>query len=87
MPQTSKVNGLKSLGPVPEKWLDTVGIHTKEDLEQIGPKGAFEMIKMAGFHPTANVLYALMGALSGGHWVDIAEQMHIEDLFEENELN
>jgi len=77
----SEIRKLKNLGPVSEKRLNSVGIYTRQDLEKVGPKSAFDLIKRAGFHPTVNLLYALVGAINGEHWVEVAKNIKIEEIF------
>jgi len=81
MSDKSELTKLKGIGPVSEKWLNAVGVYTKEDLEKIGPRRVYEMVKRAGFHPTVNLLYALVGALNGVHWMEVAESIKVEEFF------
>jgi DNA transformation protein and related proteins len=77
----SEIKDLKNLGPQSEDWLNAIGIYSKNDLKKVGPKRAFELVKRAGFHPSINLLYALIGAINGQHWIDVAKSVKIEDLF------
>jgi DNA transformation protein len=61
-----------------EKRLNEVGIHTRADLERIGPVEAYRRIRartMGGTTPKCYYLYSLQGALLGVHWDDLPEGM------------
>ena len=62
---------LQGLGPASEKALKAIGIHTRADLERIGPVQAFLELRAQGA-VSLNFLYAMVGALQGRHWADIA---------------
>ncbi len=68
-----ELSKLKGLGPKSEKYLNQVGIFTRDDLEEIGPVRAFIRLKQAKeINPSLNFLYAMVGALQDEHWADIA---------------
>jgi DNA transformation protein len=54
---------LEILGPVSQRWLADAGIRTRAQLERIGSVAAFRKVAAAGHAPSANLLYALEGAL------------------------
>ncbi len=62
---------LQGLGPASEKALNAIGIHSRADLEAIGPVQAFLRLRARG-RVSLNFLYAMVGALEGRHWADIA---------------
>ena len=65
---------LKGLGPKSERCLNEIGIKTKSDLESIGPIRAFLRLREeSSTKPNLNFLYAMVGALEGRHWADIAK--------------
>ncbi len=65
---------LKGLGPVSERYLDEIGIHTREQLEEIGAIGAYIKLKeQCSVDPSLNFLYAMVGALEDKHWAKIAK--------------
>ena len=69
-----ELSKLKGLGPKSEKCLNEIGIKTKSDLETIGPIQAFlKLRKESSIKPSLNFLYAMVGALDGRHWADIAK--------------
>ena len=67
---------LPGLGPKSAQCLQQVGIHTRADLEAIGPVKAYVLVERncTGLKPSLNLLYALVGALEGKHWQEIAKK-------------
>jgi len=79
----AKLSELKGLGPKSEKCLKEIGISTKEQLEKVGAVKAFiELQKKSNINPSLNFLYAMVGALEGKHWADIAKSERERLLFE-----
>ena len=79
----AKLSELKGLGPKSERCLNKIGIHTKEQLEKIGEVRAFIKLKKdRSINPSLNFLYAMVGALEGKHWADIAKSEKGRLLFE-----
>ena len=70
-----KKKKFRNIGPVSESWLNEIGIDSLEELEKIGPYNAFEKIQQAGFNPSKNFLYALIGAIQDEDWKIIADAM------------
>jgi len=69
-----ELSKLKGLGPKSEKCLNEIGIKTKDDLKKIGPVRAFMKLRSeCSIKPSLNFLYAMVGALEGRHWADIAK--------------
>ena len=69
-----ELSKLKGLGPKSEKCLNEIGIKTKSDMEAMGPIQAFlKLRKECSIKPSLNFLYAMVGALDGRHWTDIAK--------------
>ncbi len=69
-----KLRKLKGLGPKSERCLNEIGIHTKEQLQQIGAVRAFVKLKKeCSINPSLNFLYAMVGALEDEHWANIAK--------------
>jgi len=65
---------LKGLGPKTEKYLNEIGIYTKENLAEIGAVNAFINLQKEGhIKPSLNFLYAMVGALENEHWMKIAK--------------
>ena len=69
-----ELSKLKGLGLKSERCLNEIGIRTKDDLEAIGPVQAFLKLRTeCSTKPSLNFLYAMVGALEGRHWADIAK--------------
>jgi len=65
---------LKGLGPKTEKYLNEIGIFTKDELAEIGAVNAFIKLQKEGrVKPSMNFLYAMVGALENEHWMTIAK--------------
>jgi DNA transformation protein len=69
------VEALGNLGPVSQRWLADAGIRTRADLERIGSVAAFKKVAQAGHKPSANLLYALEGALLDLRWDRLSEEV------------
>ncbi|MFW5442713.1 MAG: TfoX/Sxy family DNA transformation protein [Methylococcaceae bacterium] len=55
---------LKGLGPKTEKYLNEIGIYSKDDLVKIGAVNAYiKLQKESRFKPSMNFLYAMVGAV------------------------
>ena len=59
---------LPNIGEKSASWLEAIGIETTQDLEQIGIVPAYCLLKAQGYPVTANLLYALYGALHNISW-------------------
>ncbi len=66
------IENLPGLGPKSAAWLHRVDIFSKEDLQRLGPITAIIRLERAGIKPGLNMLYALVGALEGVHWQQVA---------------
>jgi len=71
MKKVSEITQLRNLGPVSEGMLNSVGIYTREDLEKLGAKVAFEKVKKAGLKPSLNLMYAMEGAIHNMSWKEV----------------
>ena len=77
------LHGLRNLGTTIIKRLESIGIHSKEDLKRIGPVKAY--IKMRDQQPGKTLpvcyyLYSLEGALQNVHWDNISKKKKEEFL-------
>ncbi|WP_102798266.1 TfoX/Sxy family protein [Bowmanella denitrificans] len=64
---------LPGLGPKSARWLNESGIHSLAQLQAIGAIRAYAMVS-AQRPVSLNLLYALVGALEGRRWQDVAKQ-------------
>jgi len=72
--QGDALESLKGLGPKSTAALREIGIHTRADLEKLGPVKTFLKLRNEStkIKPSLNFLYAMVGALENRHWKDIA---------------
>jgi DNA transformation protein len=70
----TKLRELKGLGPKSEQQLVDVGVCTVEELRALGAVRTFIRLRERSVvKPSLNFLYALVGALEGEHWLNIAK--------------
>ncbi|WP_020408356.1 TfoX/Sxy family protein [Hahella ganghwensis] len=68
-----RLRDLQGLGPKSEQQLMAVGITSPEQLREIGPIRAYlTLVNESATRPSLNFLYALVGAVEGRCWTDIA---------------
>lgn len=72
------VEQLGNLGAASAGWLRQVGIHHLAELAEMGAVQAFLRMQHAGFKPGLNLLYALHGAISGKHWLEVKRNSQTE---------
>lgn len=68
---------LRNIGAKSAAWLRQVGIHTRQELVEHGAIDAFLRVKRAGFRPSLNLLYALIGALEDCHWQKLPQSRRL----------
>ena len=59
---------LKNMGSKSAAMLEKIGIHTREELEEIGGIEAYKKLKLAGETPGHSLVYAIEGALTNKPW-------------------
>ncbi len=74
MTDDSELRSLPGLGPKSASWLSEIGIHSRSDLERAGAMTVFLRLQRHDIKPGLNMLYALVGAIEGRHWTEIARQ-------------
>jgi TfoX C-terminal domain len=62
------ISKLKNMGPKSVTMLEKIGIHTREELEEIGAIEAYKKLKLAGETPGHSFVYAIEGALLNKPW-------------------
>ena len=78
-----KISQLQGLGPKSEKYLNAVGIYTRDDLEAVGAVPAYlKLIESGQIIPHLSFLYAIVGALEDVSWLKIARTEKARLLFE-----
>ena len=69
-----RLRDLTGLGPKSEAWLIEVGIETPEALRELGAVRAFiKLRKECSSKPSLNFLYAMVGAIEGENWLNVAK--------------
>ncbi len=69
-----RLRELKGLGPKSEADLIAAGVCSVEALNRIGPIEAFLKLKAVNDKVSLNFLYALVGAVKGEHWLNVARR-------------
>jgi DNA transformation protein len=75
MNSRSELFQLKNLGMASVNILHSVGINTREDLEQLGAVAAYQKIKARHLNVSKVMLYALQGALMDVHWNELPQEL------------
>lgn len=65
---------LRNIGPVSAKWLESIGIKTRSDLEEAGAVFVYRILKEQKSRVNVNLLYALHGALTDTHWTAFSDE-------------
>lgn len=73
---------LPNFGPKSQQMLALAGIHTVEQLRELGAVHAYVQVKRAGTNASLNLLWALEGALTGQHWREVAKHERLRLLLE-----
>jgi DNA transformation protein and related proteins len=77
---TKSIRELSNIGPTTTSWLETIGVKTLEDIEELGVIEVYQRLKLA--YPekvSLNALWALQGAVLNILWNQLPESMK-EDL-------
>jgi len=77
-----KISGLPNFGPKSQQMLAQAGIDTVEHLRELGAVRAYVQVKRARNGVSLNLLWAMEGALSGRHWLEVAKQDRLRLLLE-----
>lgn len=73
---------LPNLGPKSLAMLAGAGIHTAEQLRELGAVRAYARVKQTGANASLNLLWAMEGALSGLPWQEVAREHRLSLLLE-----
>ncbi len=76
------ISDLPNFGPKSQQMLVGAGIHTVEQLRELGAVRAYVQVKRARNGASLNLLWAMEGALSGRHWQDVAKHDRLRLLLE-----
>lgn len=81
MSENPEVAQLRNIGPTIARRLCEIGVHTRADLERVGPVTAYKRIRENYPNQTIPVcyyLYSLEGALMDVHWDELPEAIKDE---------
>ncbi|MFT7561131.1 MAG: DNA transformation protein [Flavobacteriales bacterium] len=73
--ENAELLGLKNLGMASVNILQAIGIHTYQELSDVGAVDAYCKIKARGIHVSKVMLYGLQGALMNVHWKDLSPEL------------
>jgi len=72
----SELTRLKNIGKVSARWLNQIGVYTRDDLQRVGPVEAYRRLKALYPHRVSlNLLYSLEGALVNCRWDQLPEEV------------
>ncbi len=77
---------LPNLGPKSQQMLAKAGIHSVEQLRQLGAVRAFVKTKHSTQNTSLNLLWALEGALSGRHWREVVKHDRLSLLLQVEDI-
>jgi hypothetical protein len=69
---------MRNFGPKSTQWLTAIGIHTLDDLREVGVITAYNLVTAHGYNTSLNLLWAMQGALMDVHWTKIPESVKQE---------
>jgi DNA transformation protein and related proteins len=72
------VSTLRNLGSKSERWLNEIGVCSKEDLEKPGSIEAYRLLKQKGYPVSLNLVWAIEGALTDTDWRDLPSDLKAE---------
>lgn len=76
-----RIADLPNFGPKSQQILEQAGIHTVEQLRELGAVHAYVQVKRVGT-VSLNLLWAMEGALTGQHWQAVAKHERLRLLLE-----
>jgi hypothetical protein len=77
-----KLSDLPNFGPKSQLMLAQAGIHSLEQLRDLGAVRAYVQVKRSGTNASLNLLWAMEGALTGQHWREVARNERLRLLME-----
>ena len=73
--RTSEIARLRNLGKVCERWLNGIGVYTRDELREMGAVNAYRLLVLRGYNPTLNLVWGIEGALRDVHWMELPEEV------------
>ena len=77
----TRIADLPNFGPKSQQMLERAGIHTIEQLRELGAVRAYVQVKRTA-KVSLNLLWAMEGAQSGQHWQEVAKHERLRLLLE-----
>ena len=77
-----RIADLPNFGPKSQIMLEQAGIGTVAQLRELGAVRAYLRVKRQNGRASLNLLWALEGALSGRHWLEVAKHDRLRLLLE-----
>ncbi|WP_374515497.1 TfoX/Sxy family protein [Niveibacterium sp.] len=77
-PPKATLDALRNLGPRSREMLAAAGIHSIADLSARGAVRAWDDVRRCGQPASLNLLWALVGALEGRDWRNVARHDRLE---------
>ena len=74
MSTKNSISSLPNLGPKSQEMLQDAGVHTVEQLRELGAVAAYVLTRRNGAKVSLNLLWALEGALTGLPWQQVARE-------------
>lgn len=71
VPTRVRIGNLRNLGPVSERMLNAIGVHTAAELRELGAVNAFRLLTLRGHRPSLNLVWAIEAALTDVQWMDL----------------
>ena len=68
------VENLRNLGPASAHWLREIEVHTRADLERLGPALVYRLVKQRRPRVSLNLLWALAGAVADQDWRELSPE-------------
>ena len=66
------VENLRNLGPTSAAWLREINVHTKADLQRLGPALAYRLVKQRQPKTSSNLLWAMATGLADKDWLELS---------------
>lgn len=76
--RASPISDLKNFAKTSERWLNEIGVYTKEDLKRLGSIHAYRLLKERGFNVSLNMVYAIEATLLDLHWQELPSDLKAE---------
>lgn len=73
-PRRASGEPLPGLGPTSRAWLAAIGVHDAAQLRERDPFDVYAQLKTTQPGVSLNLIYALIGAVEGRDWRDVARR-------------